>query len=107
MGELLEAAQERMTRAAEMVGLDKEVVSHLLNPIETLSASVNIRRDDGSALALKGWRCRYNSALGPTQGAIRFHPRAHPAEVETLASLMTMECALMGLPSGDGQDSRP
>ena len=38
MGELLEAAQERMTRAAEMVGLDKEVVSHLLNPIETLSA---------------------------------------------------------------------
>ncbi|MEC8178491.1 MAG: Glu/Leu/Phe/Val dehydrogenase dimerization domain-containing protein, partial [Pseudomonadota bacterium] len=103
MGELLEAAQERMTRAAEMVGLDKEVVSHLLNPIETLSASVNIRRDDGSALALKGWRCRYNSALGPTKGGIRFHPSVHSDEVETLAFLMTMKCALMGLPFGGGK----
>ncbi|MEL7680015.1 Glu/Leu/Phe/Val dehydrogenase [Citromicrobium bathyomarinum] len=103
MGELLEAAQERMTRAAEMVGLDKEVVSHLLNPIETLSASVNIRRDDGSALALKGWRCRYNSALGPTKGGIRFHPSVHLDEVETLAFLMTMKCALMGLPFGGGK----
>ena len=103
MGELLEAAQERMTRAAEMVGLDKEVVSHLLNPIETLSASVNIRRDDGSALALKGWRCRYNSALGPTKGGIRFHLSVHSDEVETLAFLMTMKCALMGLPFGGGK----
>ena len=103
MGELLEAAQQRITRAAELVGLDKEVVSHLLNPIETLSASVNIRRDDGSALALKGWRCRYNSALGPTKGGIRFHPSVHSDEVETLAFLMTMKCALMGLPFGGGK----
>ncbi len=103
MGEHLAAAQERMTRAAEMVGLDKEVVSHLLNPIETLAASVNIRRDDGSALSLKGWRCRYNSALGPTKGGIRFHPSVHLDEVETLAFLMTMKCALMGLPFGGGK----
>ena len=100
MGEYLKAAQGRMTRAAKLVGLDEEVVAHLENPIETLSASVNIRRDDGSALALKGWRCRYNSALGPTKGGIRFHPSVHLDEVETLAFLMTMKCALMGLPFG-------
>lgn len=103
MGEQLAAAQERMTRAAKVVGLEDEVVSHLCNPIETLAASVNIRRDDGSALALKAWRCRYNSALGPTKGGIRFHPSVHLDEVETLAFLMTMKCALMGLPFGGGK----
>ena len=103
MGEHLEAAQGRMTRAAELMGLDKEVVAHLENPIETLAASVNIRRDDGSSLSLKGWRCRYNSALGPTKGGIRFHPSVHLDEVETLAFLMTMKCALMGLPFGGGK----
>ena len=103
MGDILAAAQERMTRAAELMELEEEVVAHLRNPIETLAASVNIRRDDGSALALKGWRCRYNSALGPTKGGIRFHQSVHLDEVETLAFLMTMKCALMGLPFGGGK----
>jgi len=103
MGELLAAAQQRLDRAAELGGFDAEVVSHLKNPIETLSASVSIRRDDGSSLVLKSWRCRYNSALGPTKGGIRFHPSVHLDEVETLAFLMTMKCALMGLPFGGGK----
>ena len=103
MGEHLAAAQERLDRAADIGGFDAEVVSHLKNPIETLAASVNIRRDDGSALSLKGWRCRYNSSLGPTKGGIRFHPSVHLDDVETLAFLMTMKCALMGLPFGGGK----
>ena len=56
MSELLEAAQQRMERAAELIGLEQEVVSHLLDPIETLAASVRLRRDDGSAVSLKAWR---------------------------------------------------
>jgi len=103
MGEHLAAAQERLDRAADLGGFDPEVVAHLKNPIETLAASVSIRRDDGSSLVLKGWRCRYNSALGPTKGGIRFHPSVHLDEVETLAFLMTMKCALMGLPFGGGK----
>ncbi len=103
MGEHLEAAQQRMERAADLIGLEDEVVAHLRDPIETLSASVHLRRDDGSAVSLKGWRCRYNSALGPTKGGIRFHPSVHLDEVETLAFLMTMKCALMGLPFGGGK----
>ncbi|MEL7686552.1 Glu/Leu/Phe/Val dehydrogenase dimerization domain-containing protein [Citromicrobium bathyomarinum] len=96
MGEHLAAAQERMIRAADLLDLTEEVVSHLCHPIETLAASVNLRRDDGSAVTLKAWRCRYNSALGPTKGGIRFHQSVHLDEVETLAFLMTMKCALQG-----------
>ncbi len=103
MGEFLAAAQARLDRAAELLGLDEEVVAHLKHPIETLSASVNLRRDDGSAVTLKAWRCRYNSALGPTKGGIRFHQSVRLDEVETLAFLMSMKCALMGLPFGGGK----
>ena len=103
MAEHLEAAQGRMVRAADLLGLSEEVVAHLKHPIETLAASVNLRRDDGSAVTLKAWRCRYNSSLGPTKGGIRFHQSVHLDEVETLAFLMTMKCALMGLPFGGGK----
>ena len=103
MGEHLEAAQGRMERAAELIGLDDEIVVHLQHPIETLAASVSLRRDDGSTVPLKAWRCRYNSSLGPTKGGIRFHQSVHLDEVETLAFLMTMKCALMGLPFGGGK----
>jgi|TARA_R100000501_G_scaffold17919_4_gene35085 glutamate dehydrogenase (NADP+) len=100
MGEMLHAARGRMHRAAEHVNVDTELVTRLDYPAETLAASVPLRRDDGSLLALKAWRCRYDSTLGPTKGGIRFHQSVNADEVQTLAFLMTMKCSLMGLPFG-------
>ncbi len=103
MGQLLSAARERMARAAEKLELAAETVDRLDYPAETLAFSIPLRRDDGSLKQLKGWRCRYNSTLGPTKGGIRFHPSVSEDEVQTLAFLMTMKCALMGLPFGGGK----
>ena len=103
MGELLSAARERMYRAADALGLQDEIVEQLDYPRETLAFSIPLRRDDGSLKQLKGWRCRYDSTLGPTKGGIRFHPSVNEDEVQTLAFLMTMKCALMGLPFGGGK----
>ena len=103
MGKLLSAARGRMHRAAEKLDLAGETVQRLDYPAETLAFSIPLRRDDGSLTQLKGWRCRYNSTLGPTKGGIRFHPSVSEDEVQTLAFLMTMKCALMGLPFGGGK----
>ncbi len=103
MGEMLHAARSRMSRAAEHVDIDNEILAWLDYPAETLAASVPLRRDDGSLMQLKAWRCRYNSALGPTKGGIRFHKSVNADEVQTLAFLMTMKCSLMGLPFGGGK----
>ncbi len=103
MGQLLSAARERMARAAKKLELAAETVDRLDYPAETLAFSIPLRRDDGSLKQLKGWRCRYNSTLGPTKGGIRFHPSVSEDEVQTLAFLMTMKCALMGLPFGGGK----
>ena len=103
MGELLSDARERMYRAAKALGLEEEVVERLDYPSETLSFTIPLRCDDGTLNQLKGWRCRYDSTLGPTKGGIRFHPSVNEDEVQTLAFLMTMKCALMGLPFGGGK----
>ena len=103
MGDMLSAARERMYRAAEALDLSDELVERLDYPVETLAASVPLRRDDGSLMQLKAWRCRYDSTLGPTKGGIRFHQSVCQEEVQTLAFLMTMKCSLMGLPFGGGK----
>ena len=103
MGELLSAARERMTRAGNTVEVRSELLERLHYPHETLAASIPLRRDDGTLAQLKAWRCRYDATLGPTKGGIRFHPSVCEDEVQTLAFLMTMKCALMGLPFGGGK----
>ena len=103
MGRMLSDARERMTRAAGRLDLPEETIQRLEYPVETLSFTIPLRCDDGTLKQLKGWRCRYNSTLGPTKGGVRFHPSVCEDEVQTLAFLMTMKCALMGLPFGGGK----
>ncbi|PIV09089.1 hypothetical protein COS51_04825 [Candidatus Roizmanbacteria bacterium CG03_land_8_20_14_0_80_36_21] len=48
----------------------------------------------------RGFRIQHNSALGPYKGGIRFHPNVSREEVQALATLMTIKCAVAGLPFG-------
>ncbi|MEO0500949.1 MAG: Glu/Leu/Phe/Val dehydrogenase [Pseudomonadota bacterium] len=103
MGDELHAARGRMYRAADAIDFDGELVQRLDYPTETLAASIPLRRDDGTLLQLKAWRCRYDATLGPTKGGIRFHETVDADEVQTLAFLMTMKCARLDLPFGGGK----
>ncbi len=70
------------------------------SPRETTQARLVIRMDNGSSKSYSAWRCRYDDTRGPTKGGIRFHQDVTIDEVETLAFLMTMKCALINLPFG-------
>jgi Glutamate dehydrogenase/leucine dehydrogenase len=59
--------------------------------------------DDGQIKVFKGWRIQHNSALGPYKGGIRFHPETVREEVQALATLMSIKCAVAGLPYGGGK----
>ncbi len=96
----LKAIHERMVRAAEHTDVHPEVLERLRHPIETLSVTLPLRRDDGTLVHLKSWRCRYSDLLGPTKGGVRFHQDVESTEVEALAFWMTMKCALLDLPFG-------
>lgn len=47
-----------------------------------------------------GWRVRHSSRRGPGKGGVRFAPSVGRREVEGLAALMSLKCALLDLPFG-------
>jgi glutamate dehydrogenase (NADP+) len=100
---IFEDALVRARQYGELAGVSSEVVESLMHPNSTLRVTLPIRMDDGSTRHFTGYRCRYNSTLGPTKGGIRFHPGVSPEEVQALALWMTIKCSVAGLPYGGGK----
>jgi len=95
-----EDALERIKSLAELANIDAEIIEGLLHPKEIMVVSLPVRMDDGSQKYFSGYRCRYNSIMGPTKGGVRFHPNVNEDEVKALALWMTIKCAVVGLPFG-------
>lgn len=100
---MLESAQLLITKTAKRMGLKKGVVEKLLRPEKILEFSIPVKMDDGKTKTFKGYRIQHNSAIGPYKGGIRFHPNVNLDEVQALATLMSIKCAVAGLPYGGGK----
>ena len=101
--DVFQDAVARVERIGREAAIEPEILEGLLHPLQLLTASLPVRMDDGSTRYFTAYRCRYNDALGPTKGGIRFHPGVHSAEVLALALWMTIKCAVAGLPFGGGK----
>lgn len=93
----------QLERIAAAEGVGAEVVAALRQPKATQIATLQVRRDDGSTDYFPAYRCRYNDALGPTKGGIRFHPDVNLEEMQALALWMTLKTAVVGIPYGGGK----
>jgi glutamate dehydrogenase (NADP+) len=100
---LFRDALSRVRDYGKSAGVSGEVIDSLMHANSVLKATLPVRMDDGSTRHFTGYRCRYNSTLGPTKGGIRFHPGVNMAEVQALALWMTIKCAVVGLPFGGGK----
>lgn len=100
---MLESAQALIKKTAEKMGLKEEVVKRLIEPEKVIEVNFPVRMDNGEVKIFKGFRIQHNSALGPYKGGIRFHPETVKEEVQALATLMTIKCAVAGLPFGGGK----
>jgi glutamate dehydrogenase (NADP+) len=96
-------AIKRLESVAEVAGVHSDIVEALRRPSAILTATLPVRRDDGSLSYFPAFRCRYNDVLGPTKGGIRFHPGVTVEEVQALAFWMTIKCGVVGLPYGGGK----
>ncbi|MCH2132319.1 MAG: Glu/Leu/Phe/Val dehydrogenase [Phycisphaerales bacterium] len=72
----------------------------LAQPNNEIIVQFPVRMDDGHHKLFKGYRVQHNNALGPYKGGIRYHPDVSLDHVKSLATLMTMKCALVGVPFG-------
>ena len=98
-----QVAQDRIQIAGTKLGQNPEITEILRNPQRTLSVSIPVRMDDGTTKVFQGFRCQHNDAVGPTKGGIRFHQDETLEDVKALATLMTLKCAVVGLPYGGGK----
>ncbi len=96
-------ADYQINRAIKLLDLDEETAKALLEPRRSLEVTFSVRMDDGSVRVFKGYRVQHNDVMGPAKGGIRFHPLVNLQEVKALATLMSIKCAVIGLPYGGGK----
>ncbi|MGB9847675.1 MAG: Glu/Leu/Phe/Val family dehydrogenase, partial [Minisyncoccia bacterium] len=97
---MLQSAKNLIKKTAEKIAIKGEVLNRLIEPERIIEINFPIKMDDGQIKIFKGFRIQHNSALGPYKGGIRFHPETSKEEIQALATLMTIKCALAGLPFG-------
>ena len=97
---LYEFVQRKIAEVGERMGLDDSVRTILSQPKNEIIVNFPVLMDDGSHRLFKGYRIQHNNALGPYKGGMRYHHDVHLDEVKALAMLMTIKCALVGLPLG-------
>ena len=93
----------QLTRAFDISKLDKKLYDELAKIENEHTTTLTITKDDGTKASYNAFRMQHNSARGPYKGGIRYHPLADNDEVKTLASLMSLKCAVVDIPLGGGK----
>jgi len=98
--ELWRVAVEQFEGAADLLGIEPEIRSRLLEPRRSLAVNFPVRRDDGEVEMFTGYRVQHTLTMGPTKGGVRYAPGVSLGECAALALWMTLKCQLVGLPFG-------
>ncbi|MGH2860557.1 MAG: Glu/Leu/Phe/Val family dehydrogenase [Solirubrobacteraceae bacterium] len=93
-------ACRQFARAADVLALDDEVRTRLLEPRRSLVCNFPVKMDSGEVHNLTGYRVQHTLTMGPTKGGLRFAPDLGFGECAALAMWMTWKCSLVGLPYG-------
>jgi len=81
----------------------KKAINELLTPQRFIERKISIKDKDGKKREFNAFRIQHNDARGPFKGGIRFHRNVSKDEVQALATLMSLKCAVTGIPYGGGK----
>ncbi len=95
-----QTCEVELDRIAEVAMLTEQDLELLRQPRRRINANIPVRMDDGSVEVFPSFRVQYNDARGPMKGGIRFHPAVDEDEVDELAFLMALKCAVVDIPFG-------
>jgi glutamate dehydrogenase (NAD(P)+) len=98
--ELWSVAVDQFNRAADLLSLEPEIRSRLLEPRRALTVNFPVRLDNGEVEIFTGYRVQHTLTMGPTKGGVRYAPGVSLGECAALSIWMTLKCQLVGLPFG-------
>ncbi len=93
-------ACRQFARAADVLALDDELRTRLLEPRRSLVVNFPVRMDSGEVVNYTGYRVQHTLTMGPTKGGLRYAPDLGFGECAALAMWMTWKCSLVNLPFG-------
>jgi glutamate dehydrogenase (NADP+) len=96
---MLETVHTFIDDAAAQLDIPAEVVAQLKKANREYSFTIELE----NGKSFKAYRVQHNNARGPYKGGIRFHQDVNLEEVQTLATLMSLKTAAVGLPLGGGK----
>lgn len=96
-------AMAQLQKAANIINLDKNILSKLQVPQHLHAAKIPVQMDNGQTQEFTAYRIQFNNARGPFKGGIRYHQNVTEDEVKALSFWMTMKCSVVGLPLGGGK----
>jgi glutamate dehydrogenase len=97
---LCDVCTTELDRVSKVGQLADRELNLLRQPKRRINVNIPIRMDDGRVEVFPSFRIQYNTARGPTKGGIRYHPSVNADEVDELAFLMSLKCAVANIPFG-------
>ena len=95
--------QARIKDAAKFLKLKDDFSAIFLIPERECMVKIPVLRESGKIELFTGYRVQHNHDRGPYKGGIRYHQNVNLDEVRTLATLMTIKCAVIDIPLGGGK----
>ena len=83
--------------------IDAEIVRRIVEPERMVMFRVPWVDDNGKVHVNRGFRCQYNSAIGPYKGGIRLDPSVNASVIKFLGFEQIFKNALTSLPMGGGK----
>lgn len=100
-GTFLEGVDANFRAAsAHLRSVDPALLENIRRCNSTTEFAFPLKRDDGSITTLTGYRAVHSYHMTPSKGGIRYAPSVSRSEVEALACLMTLKCAVVEVPYG-------
>ena len=108
MPEYQEAAQGILLSIEQFVAKnpkmeEQKLLERFLEPERFIQFKVVWTDDQGKIQVNRGFRCQYNSAIGPYKGGLRFHPSVNESIIKFLGLEQTLKNSLTTLPMGGGK----
>ncbi len=101
VGEVFESLVPVVEKRPEYI--TSGVIERIVEPERFVQFRVAWMDDNNQVQVNRGFRCQFNSAIGPYKGGLRFHPSVTASVIKFLGFEQIFKNSLTGLPMGGGK----
>lgn len=103
MKNVWEEALFNLSKAAEAMKLEPEILERLSVPMRFTEFTIPVRMDSGARKLFLAFRSCHQDATGPTKDGTRVRPGLTPEEIKALSLFMSIKHGVADIPAGGGK----